>query len=598
VPLFRVVLPAFELMGNRAGRGRAGRLLGRFAAVLLGAACLLAPQVALAGTAYVVNDGESTVTPINTATNMPGTPIIVKGNPVGVAITPDGKTAYVGSYGSVDVTPIDTATNAVEAGIPIGNLPEVIAITPDGSTAYVASVGVNRITPIDVATNTAEESITVGDNPSGIAIMPDGKTAYVTNDEGVTPIDTATNTAGSPINVGEGPEGIAITPDGKTAYVTNELGSTVTPIDIATNTPGAPIKVGSHPNAVAITPDGKTAYVTNDGGTSVTPINVATNTPGTPIAVGSHPFAVAITPDGKTAFVTNENGASVTPIDIATNTPGTPITVGENPEGIAITPDQPPLAAFSATSATLGRPTSFDASASVDPDGSVAAYSWSFGDGSTLVTTAPTTSHTYTAAATYTATLTLTDNEGCSTAFVFTGQTALCDGSPGASTTRQVTVAAAPVQLGQSRAPAPDSNFSVLSTKVDKKTGAITFTATVSDPGTFTATLSFRNGKFGVFSATKRIACKKGQVRLRGKCRPATVRFGSIRKTVAAAGIVVFTLTPSVSATKALKQALEKQHGLGVTALLSYQSARGGSPASRTVPVEDKLAKPKTKRAK
>jgi YVTN family beta-propeller protein len=526
---------------------------------------------------------------------MPGTPIIVKGNPVGVAITPDGKTAYIGSYGSVDVTPIDTATNTVEPGIPVGNHPEMIAITPDGSTAYVTNAGVNRITPIDIATNTPEEPITVADGLSEIAITPDGKTAYVTDDEGVTPIDTATNEAGSPITVVEGPEGIAITPDGKTAYVTNELGSSVTPINLATNTPGTPITVGSHPNAIAITPDGKTAYVTNDGGTSVTPVDLATNTPEAPITVGSYPNAVAITPDGKTAYVTN-NGTSVTPIDIATNTAGTPIKVGENPEGIAITPDQPPLAAFSATSAVLGQPTSFDASASVDPDGSLASYTWSFGDGSTLVTTSPTTSHTYTAAATYTATLTLTDNEGCSTAFVFTGQTAFCDGSPGASTTRQVTVAAAPVQPNQS--PARNSSFSVLSTKVNKKTGAITFTGMVSDPGTFTATLSFRNGKFGVFSATKRIECKRGQVRLRGKCRPATVRFGSVRKTVAAAGIVVFTVTPSASATKALKQALEKKHGLGVTALLSYQSARGGTPVSRIVSVDDKLAKPKKKRAK
>jgi YVTN family beta-propeller protein len=582
-------------MANRAGGGSAERLLGGFAAVLLGAMCLLAPQVALAGTAYVANDGDSTVTPINTATNMPGTPIIVKGNPVGVAITPDGKTAYIGSYGSVDVTPIDTATNTVEPGIPVGNHPEMIAITPDGSTAYVTNAGVNRITPIDIATNTPEEPITVADGLSEIAITPDGKTAYVTDDEGVTPIDTATNEAGSPITVVEGPEGIAITPDGKTAYVTNELGSSVTPINLATNTPGTPITVGSHPNAIAITPDGKTAYVTNDGGTSVTPVDLATNTPEAPITVGSYPNAVAITPDGKTAYVTN-NGTSVTPIDIATNTAGTPIKVGENPEGIAITPDQPPLAAFSATSAVLGQPTSFDASASVDPDGSLASYTWSFGDGSTLVTTSPTTSHTYTAAATYTATLTLTDNEGCSTAFVFTGQTAFCDGSPGASTTRQVTVAAAPVQPNQS--PARNSSFSVLSTKVNKKTGAITFTGMVSDPGTFTATLSFRNGKFGVFSATKRIECKRGQVRLRGKCRPATVRFGSVRKTVAAAGIVVFTVTPSASATKALKQALEKKHGLGVTALLSYQSARGGTPVSHIVSVDDKLAKPKKKRAK
>ena len=45
-------------------------------------------------TAYVTNFSSS-VTPIATATNTPGTPITVGIQPRGIAITPDGKTAYV-----------------------------------------------------------------------------------------------------------------------------------------------------------------------------------------------------------------------------------------------------------------------------------------------------------------------------------------------------------------------------------------------------------------------------------------------------------------------------------------------------------------------
>ena len=41
--------------------------------------------------AYVVNTGENTVTPIDVATNTPGTPIPVGNTPTAVAITPDGK---------------------------------------------------------------------------------------------------------------------------------------------------------------------------------------------------------------------------------------------------------------------------------------------------------------------------------------------------------------------------------------------------------------------------------------------------------------------------------------------------------------------------
>jgi PKD repeat protein len=52
----------------------------------------------------------------------------------------------------------------------------------------------------------------------------------------------------------------------------------------------------------------------------------------------------------------------------------------------------------------------FTAAGSSDPDGTIATYSWTFGDGGTATGVTP--SHTYTAAGTYTATLTVTDNQG------------------------------------------------------------------------------------------------------------------------------------------------------------------------------------------
>jgi hypothetical protein len=137
----------------------------------------------------------------------------------------------------------------------------------------------------------------------------------------------------------------------------------------------------------------------------------------------------------------------------------------------------------------------------------------------------------------------------------------------------------------------PDSNFSLLRNPiVNPKTGAITFSASVGDPGTFSWLLTFPNGKPGAFSAGK-TKCKTGQVRLNGKCRPAKVVFGRGSKVVAAGGIVSFTVSPSAAAKIALENALKKGRSLSVTATLTFQSSRGGAPASNTRSITDTLKK-------
>lgn len=70
--------------------------------------------------------------------------------------------------------------------------------------------------------------------------------------------------------------------------------------------------------------------------------------------------------------------------------------------------NKPPTANF--TSVVNNLSASFDASASFDPDGTIASYSWNYGDGSTG--TGAGSTHTYATAGSYTVTLTVTDNQG------------------------------------------------------------------------------------------------------------------------------------------------------------------------------------------
>ena len=87
---------------------------------------------------------------------------------------------------------------------------------------------------------------------------------------------------------------------------------------------------------------------------------------------------------------------------------------------IALTPNKSPIARFSFTPSDpeTNEDITFNASDSVDRDGSIATYSWTFGDG----TTASTATHTksYSTAGTYTVTLTVTDNDGATDSFAQT----------------------------------------------------------------------------------------------------------------------------------------------------------------------------------
>jgi len=146
----------------------------------LALACLVAPASTLAQHAYITNEGSSTVSVIDTATNTVIATIPVGSHPQGVAVTPDGSRVYVANEGGLEgvgtVSVISTATNTVTGiPIPVGSLPIGVAVTPDGSRVYVANQGavegVGTVSVISTATNTVTGiPIPVGSYPFGLAV--------------------------------------------------------------------------------------------------------------------------------------------------------------------------------------------------------------------------------------------------------------------------------------------------------------------------------------------------------------------------------------------------------------------------------------------
>ena len=109
-------------------------------------------------TVFVANSGNGTVSVINTATNAV-TATVTVGARQRTWSYPDGKTAYVTNQSTV--TPIDTATNT--AGTPIsvgaGTSPFGLTVSPTENALCEVANGGGSVATINTATNTAGSSI-------------------------------------------------------------------------------------------------------------------------------------------------------------------------------------------------------------------------------------------------------------------------------------------------------------------------------------------------------------------------------------------------------------------------------------------------------
>lgn len=450
----------------------------------LAVACVpfaLAPAAAhAASSVYVTNSGANdsqydvgpggALAPKSSPTVATGT------NTIGIALSPDGKSAYITRLTGNAVLEYDIGAGGAlapkaSASIVAGTGPRGLAISPDGKSVYVANLSSANISQYDVGAGgvlAAKTPATIGGTSAAIAlaVSPDGKSLYAANEgnEAVTEYDIGAGGLLAPKPVaavtapaGSTPESLVVSPDGKSVYVVEMASSKVAQYDVGAGgqlvaKPTVRIAAGTFPSGIAISPDGNSVYVTATNnvleydvgaGGALAPKATAS------IPAGTGPQAIVVSPDGRSAYVPNGGSANVSQYDIgaggalSAKTTAT-IAAGTGPLAVAISPDQGPLAAFTTSSALAGVPVTFDGSGSSDPDGTVVRFDWNFGDGTSAANVGAAPTHVYAAAGTFTATLTVTDDAGCSGALVFTGQTASCAGSPGASTTRTVSVAPGP----------------------------------------------------------------------------------------------------------------------------------------------------------
>ena len=123
------------------------------------------------GEVYITNDVTESVNVYREIDFQPLTTLPTGAGPLAVAVSPDGKSAIVGNDGDGTVTILDTGVHTVRGTSTVGSNPAGIAITPDSTKAVVANNtgGSISIVPLD---GTAPFNISVLGSPSGVAITP------------------------------------------------------------------------------------------------------------------------------------------------------------------------------------------------------------------------------------------------------------------------------------------------------------------------------------------------------------------------------------------------------------------------------------------
>jgi 6-phosphogluconolactonase (cycloisomerase 2 family) len=464
-----------------------GAVYKRSLIALAAAAVLLFPAAAGAARhVYVAGSGSDSVGAAEVGADGSLTPVagspFATGTtgPEAIVVTPGGSNAFVSHHLSAGPLPLvafgvgqDGALSSLP-GSPFGGDSRVgLAVTPDGTLLYGLDQFHDAVVGFSIGESGSPTPLpgfptaSGGNLPVAVAVTPDGRHLYVVNRgsanvQGFAIADGGGLTALSTAAVGSTPFALAVTPDGAHLYVANAISNDISAFAIEADGSLAPVAGspfvtgGAGSFGLAMAPDGRHLYATNRVSGDVSAFAISsegalTTVAGSPFAApatAGSPIAGAVTPDSSYLYVASYTGTNVAGfrIDAAGGLaalPGSPYALGvvaPDVWSIAVSPDQPPQAEFSAPAGISGAPATFDASSSTDADSEIVRHEWDFGDGGTATTSSPTTSHTYANPGVYQVRLALTDSEGCSTAFVHTGQTASCNGAPSAAVERTVSV--------------------------------------------------------------------------------------------------------------------------------------------------------------
>jgi YVTN family beta-propeller protein len=323
---------------------------------------------------YIANTGtgSNSVSVVDTKTNGLAATVQVGGQPIAIAVSPNGKFAYVANgevcanvsttsgvasclYENGSVSIINTATNNITQRIP-ADAPSSITFTPNSTYAYITNAQNDTVSVVDVGASRIVNVVGVGSSPIESIITPDGKYLYVLNvySGTISVIRTKDNSLITTILLPSnnsfafesyGP--MAISQDGKTLFDLNAYSETAYIIDTATNkiTKTIPLNfTAGIPTGVAVAPNDQFIYILDEENSSISIINTTTYGIRT-LSLGERGCGnvylynpIVVSPKSKEIYTVNNCGSSINVVNASTDNITT-IPVGYEPSSIQTSPD-------------------------------------------------------------------------------------------------------------------------------------------------------------------------------------------------------------------------------------------------------------------
>lgn len=319
--------------------------------------------------AYVVNQGDSTLSVLDTATNSLLNSVSIPGGPRRIALSPDGAYGYVTQSQDGLVAIIDLATLEKVGQIEVNekwSSPDAIAISADGAYAYVTNSYVDTFAEgglyiIDLTTRTqiahvrgtdqigaldAPRDIVIDPSDPGLVYLLAGSTwAGFLHDWGINIVDVENQMMYALINIAEEESlgdprylqlrGLSISPDSKVAYTLSRNRNSLFKIDLIQRKTISEVFVGNAPEDFEIDYANQRVYVALDGGSSIGIVDLASFELIGSIPVRGGAARIELAQDGASlfAYLTSFDKDIVTKVDLlAPSAMIAPLTIHVRPD--------------------------------------------------------------------------------------------------------------------------------------------------------------------------------------------------------------------------------------------------------------------------